>query len=64
MYFLLKFLQFILQNIPRQAGYFVFESFFMLAFLFPSARKKNLKINLSNVIGREAPDSMLREVLL
>jgi lauroyl/myristoyl acyltransferase len=61
MYYLLKFFQSILKNIPRKVGYSVFEFFFMIVFLFPSKRRKILKINLSNVIGHEAPKSMLRE---
>jgi phosphatidylinositol dimannoside acyltransferase len=62
MYFLLKFLQVILRNIPRKAGYFIFESLFTAALLFPSKRKRTLKKNLSNVLGHDAPASLLREV--
>jgi KDO2-lipid IV(A) lauroyltransferase len=62
MYYLLKFIQFILKNIPRKAGYFIFESFFTLNLLLPSKRKETLKKNLSHVLGHRAPDAMVREV--
>jgi lauroyl/myristoyl acyltransferase len=62
MYLLLKFLQLILRNIPRKAGYFIFEFLFTAALLFPSKRKRTLKKNLSNVLGHGTPASMLGEV--
>jgi len=63
MYYLLKLLQNVLKNIPRRAGYFIFELLFLFNLIFlPSKRKATLKKNLAHVLGREAPDSMVREV--
>ncbi|MCX8094179.1 MAG: lysophospholipid acyltransferase family protein [Candidatus Goldbacteria bacterium] len=47
MYFFLKFAEFILKNIPRKFGYFIFEFFSIILFLFSRTRKKFLKKNLS-----------------
>ncbi len=49
MYFFLKLTEFILKNIPRKAGYFIFEFFSVILFLFSDKRKKNLKKNLSAI---------------
>jgi lauroyl/myristoyl acyltransferase len=62
MYYILKLMQFVLKNIPRKAGYFIFDILFLCNLLLPSKRKNTLKINLANVLGRKAPDSMVREV--
>ncbi len=55
MYMLLRFLQLILKNIPRKAGYFIFESFFKLAWLIPSGRRKQLIKNLSIIPSVKNP---------
>ncbi|MCX7698568.1 MAG: lysophospholipid acyltransferase family protein [Candidatus Goldbacteria bacterium] len=47
MYFFLKFVEFILKNIPRKLGYYIFEFFSIVLFLFSKTRKKILKKNLS-----------------
>jgi KDO2-lipid IV(A) lauroyltransferase len=50
MYFFLKLTEFILKNIPRKVGYFIFEFFSIILFLFSKKRKQTLKKNL-NVIA-------------
>ena len=63
MYILLKVTELILQNIPRKAGYFVFETFAMIAFVFSKKRKETLKKNIGNVLGtRDIPASILKEI--
>lgn len=62
MYYLLKFLQLLLKDIPRSIGYAVFEFFFMCNLLLPSKRKNTLKRNLAHVLKREPPGSMVAEV--
>ena len=63
MYYLLKFLQSVLKNIPRKAGYFLFEFLFLCNLvLLPSERKNTLKTNLTHVLGHKPPDSMVRDV--
>ncbi len=61
LYLFLKFLETILGNIPMKAGYFLFETVFSIALLFPSKRKDALRRNLSNVLGRPAAKKELKQ---
>jgi len=61
MYYFLKILEIILRNIPLRAGYFVFETVFSVALMFPSERKDALRRNLSNVLGRPATNKELKQ---
>lgn len=51
MYFFLKLTEFILKNIPRKVGYFIFEFFSVILFLFSKKRKQTLKKNLSVILN-------------
>jgi KDO2-lipid IV(A) lauroyltransferase len=51
-----------MKNIPRKAGYFIFEFFFLLNLLLPSKRRESLRKNLSHVLGKEPPAGLLRSV--
>jgi len=63
MYFIFKILEFIFKNIPRKAGYFIFERLALVLFLFSRVKKHVLKKNLGYVLGTsEIPDKTLKEV--
>ncbi len=61
-YALLKIAEFIIQNIPRKAGYFVFRAAAIFLFMLGGKRKKNLRRNLEILTGGPVEDSLLKKV--
>jgi KDO2-lipid IV(A) lauroyltransferase len=59
LYFILKISEFIIQNIPRKAGYFVFTVFGYLSYYLNRKRRHTLRYNLCAVLGPENVDSKL-----
>jgi len=53
MFYLLKITEFIFKNIPRRAGYFFSDIFSFFFLVFSGQRRRNLKINLEAVFGRD-----------
>ena len=53
MFYLLKITEFIFKNIPRRAGYFFSDIFSFFFLVFSGQRKRNLKVNLEAVFGRD-----------
>ncbi len=63
MYFIFKISEFILKNIPRKAGYFIFEKIALILFFFSKIKKHTLKKNICFVLNAtDVPDKILAEI--
>ena len=64
MYIILKIAEYIIQNIPRKAGYFVFSLFGSLSYRFNKTRRETLRYNLKRAAGAAFEEKMVERAFV
>jgi len=64
LYILLKLAEFIIQNIPRKAGYFVFSLFGSLSYMTNTRRRETLRYNLKRAAGKNFDEKMVKKAFV